>query len=122
MREPYSEQSRAEDTSKAVGTISATLFPNDQEPLAVDLYGSCPHCADELVNLRRWIVAVSPAAKINDRDRKRLAAELRTMGIDTSSGDETFELVCWCKDSHSGRPVGREGCGSRFTVRVRWPE
>lgn len=102
-------------------TVTATLFPTDESPLAVDLTGTCPRCNDALPGERRWLVAVAPATKMNDRQRKQLAAELENLGVDLSTGDETFQITCGCDGNHPGRPEDKKGCRARFNIRVRWP-
>jgi hypothetical protein len=115
----YSEETQI-DNAEAMRTITPTLVPNETEPLAIDFTGTCPRCGDELPALRRWLVVVTPATKANDRQRKRLAAQLAKLGVDLSHGDETFELTCWCNASHRRRPEGKAGCGVSFKVRVTW--
>jgi hypothetical protein len=121
MQLRYSEEPREEYESQALHTIKPSLYPDDAEPLAVDLAGTCPRCEHGLPAARRWLVAVSPITKLNDRDRRRLAADLRAAGVDLSHGDETFELSCQCDEEHPGRPEGRKGCGATFDLRVVWP-
>lgn len=121
MTLPYDEEVRSDDASRAMDTITATLFPGDESPLAVNLAGTCPRCGDALPGERRWLVAMAPAAKMNDRQRKQLAAELGELGVDLSHGDETFPLTCRCDGNHPGRPKDKKGCGAKFNIRVRWP-
>lgn len=118
---PYDEEVRNDDTSRAVDTVTAALFPADESPLAIDLAGTCPRCSDVLPRERRWLVAVAPASKLNDRQRKKLANQLKKLGIDLSEGDETFRVTCGCDGFHPGRPEGKRGCGATFNIRVRWP-
>jgi len=121
MTLPYDEEVRSDDAARAMETITPALFPDDTSPLAVDLTGTCPRCGDVLPGERRWLVAVAPATKMNDRQRKQLVVELKELGIDLSRGDETFQLTCQCDGDHPGRPKGKKGCGSQFDIRVRWP-
>jgi len=121
MQLRYSEERRDEYESRALQTIKPSLYPDDAGPLAVEFTGACPRCEHGLPAARRWLVVVSPITKMNDRERRRLAAELRGADVDLSQGDETFELSCQCDQEHPGRPHGRTGCGATFDLRVVWP-
>ena len=117
----YVENSQGSYRLRAAETIVPSLYPDDQEPLAVDLTGTCPRCGHAMVPLRRWFVVISPATKLNERERRKLTAELRAAGVDLSQGDESFELTCSCEEGHARRPIDRKGCGASFDVRVVWP-
>jgi hypothetical protein len=116
----YSEDIRIQDTEKALETISVALFPNDNNPVAIDFKGTCPRCRHP-IQMREWLIAVAGALKINDNQREAIATRLDEIGIDLSSGDETFDLTCSCDVGHPKCPKDRRGCGSRFRVRVTWP-
>ncbi len=116
----YSEEIRAEDTKKALETITVSLFPNETKPKAVDFQGACPRCGDPL-QIRQWLIVVAGALKLNDRQMEAIASKLDELGVDRSEGDETFDLTCSCEVAHPHRPKEKHGCGARFRVRVTWP-
>jgi hypothetical protein len=116
----YTEEIRARDTEKALDTVHAKLFPNEERPWAIDFTGTCPRCGDP-IEIRQWIVVVAGALKMNDTQRQAMAAHLDQLGIDRSQGDETFDLTCTCEAAHPQRPKDKHGCGARFRVRVTWP-
>jgi hypothetical protein len=116
----YTEEIRARDTEKALETVQAKLFPNEERPWAIDFSGTCPRCGDP-IEIRQWIVVVAGALKLNDAQRQAMAAHLDQLGIDRSQGDETFDLTCTCEAAHPQRPKDKHGCGARFRVHVTWP-
>jgi hypothetical protein len=116
----YSEDIRAEDTEKALETVTVSLFPNEASPKAVDFQGTCPRCGDP-IQIRQWLIVVAGALKMNDKQLEALASKLDELGVDRSRGDETFDLTCSCESAHPQRPKEKHGCGSRFRVRVTWP-
>jgi hypothetical protein len=117
---PYSEDVRPEDTARALETVNATLFPNETKPWAIDFKGTCPRCGDA-IEIRQWIVVVAGALRMDDSQMEALSAELDKLGVDRSSGDETFDLICSCSANHPHHPADTSGCGARFRVRVGWP-
>jgi hypothetical protein len=116
----YSEEIRPQDTERAVRTVTAQLFPDEAKPWAVDFGGTCPRCGDA-IGIRQWLLAVSGALKLNDKQMDALAAHLDTLGINRSKGDESFDLTCSCTVEHPDRPQDKHGCGARFRVHVTWP-
>jgi hypothetical protein len=116
----YSDEVRQGDTEQAQSTVKFELFPDERNPWAVDLKGTCPRCLHEQPETRRWVVTVSGASKSNEAQRRRIQSELAEIGIDLSSGDETFDLQCACSEEHAHRPSGKAGCGSKYRVRVVW--
>ena len=117
---PYAEDIRPQDTEKALETVQATLFPDETNPWGIDFQGTCPRCGDPIQS-RQWLIVVAGALKMNDMQREALASHLDQLGIDRSSGDETFDLTCSCDVEHPHRPKDKHGCGARFRVRVTWP-
>ena len=117
---PYSEEVRPQDTERALKTLTPALFPNETNPWAVDFEGTCPRCGDP-IQTRKWLFTIGGASKLNDKQRKALATSLDELGIDRSSGDESFDLTCSCNVAHPHCPKDKSGCGSRFRVRVTWP-
>lgn len=117
---PYARDIRPEDTAEAMKTIAAALFPSETQPWAIDFQGTCPRCGDG-IQIRKWIIAVAGALKVNDKQMEALGAELDKLGVDRSTGDETFDLTCSCDVDHPNRPRDKQGCGARFRVRVTWP-
>ena len=116
----YDPKVRAADTVRAQETVIPRLYPEDAMPLAVDFSGNCPRCGDRLSPERRWLVAVSPAARLDEKQRQKIIAELRILDIDLSSGDETFDLTCGCEEDHPKHPANKRGCGATYRVRVAW--
>jgi hypothetical protein len=116
----YSEDIRPEDTQRALSTVIPSLFPDDKGAWAVDFAGRCPRCDDDLVSIRKWVVSISGAARIDDRTMEALVA-VAPDDLGRPDGDETFDLRCSCTADHPGRSRGQSGCGSRFRVRVTWP-
>jgi hypothetical protein len=117
---PYVEGIR-EDEERALETVKVSLFPNETSPVAIDFHGTCPRCGDELQPDRQWLVAVAGVRELNDEQIEALASDLDALGIDTSHGDEPFELICSCNVKHPHGPPEKQGCGARFRVRVVWP-
>jgi hypothetical protein len=101
-------------------TIAVALFPNEISPWAIDFQGTCPRCGDR-IQIRKWVITVAGALKMNDSQMEALAAELDKQGVDRSSGDLSFDLTCSCDVQHPNRPRDRQGCGALFRVRVTWP-
>lgn len=116
----YIEDVRPEDTERARETLTVVLFPNETSPRAIDFHGTCPRCGDR-IHMRKWLIAVRGALKLNDKQMEALAARLEELGINQSRGDETFDLTCSCEVNHPQRPQEKRGCGARFRVRVTWP-
>lgn len=116
----YSIAVRPEDTDRARSTISVSFFPDDDRPWAVDLAGVCPRCDHPQPQTRHWVVAVAGASKFNPAQRKKVEAEFVDLGIDLTSGDESFDLRCGCGEKHKHRPRGKAGCGAAYRVRVVW--
>lgn len=117
---PYAGEIRPQDTERALQTVKPALFPNETRPWAVDFRGACPRCGDP-IEIREWLIVVSGALKLNDRQKEALAAQLDELGVDRSRGDETFDLTCSCEVEHPHHPKDKRGCGARFRVRVTWP-
>lgn len=117
---PYAGDVRPQDTERALETVTVALFPNETNPLAIDFHGTCPRCGDR-IQVRRWLVAVAGSLKMNDKQMEALASHLNTLGVDSSRGDETFDLSCSCDVEHPHHLPGQQGCGARFRVRVTWP-
>ena len=87
---PYSKEVQPQDTDRALQTVKVSLFPNETNPWAIDFQGTCPRCGDPIY-IRRWLVAVTGALKLNDKQMEALASQLDKLGIDRSHGDETFD-------------------------------
>jgi hypothetical protein len=117
---PYAEDIRPEDTQHALSTVVPSLFPNEDAVWAVNFAGTCPRCADDLLPIRKWVVTISGAGRIDDRTMEALVAAAPE-GLGRATGDETFDLRCSCTQPHAGRTAQQWGCGSRFRVRVTWP-
>ena len=69
----YAEDIRQPDTERALETLTVALFPNETSPTAIDFQGTCPRCGDP-IQIRRWIVAVAGALKLNDKQMEVLSA------------------------------------------------
>lgn len=116
----YSEDVRPEDTKAAMRTVTVALIPDENSPYAVNFGGQCPRCNHDTAS-RKWLIAVAPALKVNDKQMEALAKVLRESGTETSSGDESFDLTCACTEEHPKRPADKQGCGAKYRVRVTWP-
>jgi hypothetical protein len=116
----YSAEVRPQDTQMAMKTVQVSLFPNETKPVAIDFAGTCPRCGDAIRH-REWIVVVAGAMRLNDMQREALSMHLDTIGVDRSHGDQTVDLICTCAEPHPKRPKDKQGCGSRFRLRVIWP-
>jgi hypothetical protein len=117
---PYAAEPKPEDTINAMQTVAVALFPNETSPWAIDFQGSCPRCGHR-IQIRKSIITVAGALKMNEKQMGALAAELDRQGVDLSTGDQTFDLICSCDVAHPNRPRDRRGCGAIFRVRVTWP-
>lgn len=117
---PYSTTIRPEDTQRAMQTVTATLYPDETRPKAVDFAGTCPRCGHAIAS-REWLIAVKAAAKMTAEQYEQLIDALDSLDIDRSTGDVQFDLTCRCTESHKGRPADKQGCGASFRVRVTWP-
>jgi hypothetical protein len=116
----YAEDVRAEDTQRAMQTVTVALVPDEAAPVAVEFSGNCPRC-EHPIESREWLVSVAASLRVNDQQMSALVSQLGKLGVDLSRGDETFDLVCSCNQVHPDRPKDKQGCGARFRVRVVWP-
>jgi hypothetical protein len=110
----YSADIRPEDTERAQKTVSASLFPSEQAPLAIDFAGTCPRCGDAF-ETRHWLLAVSPGLRLTTLALQSFAGNL------TETGDITVDLDCSCDVEHPNHPKDATGCGARFRIRATWP-
>src|SRR5690348_6019414 len=116
----YSTDIRPEDTERAEKTVTASLFPNEQTPYAIDFAGRCPRCGDP-IEARHWLVAVSAGLRVTTPELESLAQEFLAKNALTDTGDIAVDLDCSCGIEHPNRPKDVTGCGAHFRIRVTWP-
>jgi hypothetical protein len=116
----YDATVRPADTERAMTVITPRLVPTEARPHTVEFTGNCPRC-DHPTESRTTLVTIAGALRMNADQRQKLMDRLDDLGVDLSTGDETFDLICDCSEHHGGHPENVRGCGARFRVRVTWP-
>jgi hypothetical protein len=116
----YCAEIRPEDTERAQKTVTASLFPNEQAPYAIDFSGKCPRCGDNFES-RHWLFAVSSGLRSTTLELETFARNFLAKNTLTDTGDITVELDCACNVDHPNRPEDVSGCGARFRIRATWP-
>jgi hypothetical protein len=87
-------------------TLHRRVVRYDGEPVAVRVYGACPHCDDHLDISLPW-KAVTGAGGVLGRT------------VDRAITTWPVDIDCGCSLTHPGAPKGVRGCGIKFRVEVK---
>jgi len=119
-RLPYTDEVNEGWTDEAMSTVSVALSPDEDDPVVLELSGTCPRCRDKITD-EHWLIKISGVNAVDRRDAQRAVQSLRTQGILTQPLlPAEFTVQCTCEATHPD-PLGRaklKGCGAAWVMRV----
>ncbi|WP_327000351.1 hypothetical protein OHA72_35155 [Dactylosporangium sp. NBC_01737] len=105
--------------ARAVETISVSVTPDVDNPIVLDLSGTCPRCRDDMAD-SHWLIAFSGVSGMTRDDAIVAATALRDAGIVAESLlPAEFTVQCRCAVPHPDplQRTGLRGCGAAWRMR-----
>jgi hypothetical protein len=115
---PYKVEMSTELNEAGVRSCAVTLHPSEDDPLEIHVSGSCPMCEEPLSHVEPLVVVRGADHGVNPAAARAVLAALRSVGMPLREQD--VEVICGCRTTHPGAPVGVTGCGRSWTLHVEW--
>lgn len=117
---PYDPRVFKTDSQKAETSLKKYVRPSRTRPRQIYIVGQCPRCGHDMDYKRQLKVAAPRFDFDRPADTGPLPPIDQAFDAEFEHTEQQFTVQCDCEVAHPKTPEGKNGCGSKFTVRVKW--